>query len=110
MSAAVKLEKAKAPETVAELIAWGRTERRGPAPAGDLFEPATLRENLTLILNELIEEVRDRWPRQPMRWDGNNGRMVPDGPLVDPFDATRHPTVRRLAILLGYIEDGANRS
>lgn len=96
------------PNTAAELVAFQRTQRERagrPPPSGDILQPATLVENLTAVLEQHIETLREKHPRQPMRWDGNAGRMVPDGPPPNPFDPSADPTARALALLVGYIAD-----
>ena len=108
MSAA-KLERTKPPTTVAELVAYERAQRKGPAPDGNILEAATLAENLTAVLAEHVERLSERWPKQPTRWNGNNGRFEPDGPPPEPFDPSSDSTARSLATLIGYLEDLATR-
>lgn len=96
------------PSNAAELIASQRTQRERagrPPPAGNILDAATLVENLTVVLEQHIETLREKHPRQAMRWDGNSGRMVPDGPPPDPFDPSAEETARALALLIGYIAD-----
>ena len=92
--------------TAAELVVFQRARRnQGPQPAGNILDSATLVANLTAVLEQHIEHLKDTWPKQARRWDGNIGKLVPDGPPPDPFDASRDPTACALALLIGYIAD-----
>jgi hypothetical protein len=104
MNAVTKPKGPTPPTTVAELVAYQRTQRRG-TPAGDILEPAMLVENLTLVLTGHVEELRERWPTQETRWDGNRGHFVSDGPPPPPFDLSTDATAKRLATLIGYLEE-----
>jgi hypothetical protein len=95
------------PNTAAELIAAMRAqrERMGPPPEGSILDPTTLVANLTAVLDQHLELLKERHPQQPMRWDLDRGQSVTDGPAPRPFDASADPTAVALALLVGYIED-----
>ncbi|MBS0374794.1 MAG: hypothetical protein JSR73_09415 [Proteobacteria bacterium] len=94
-----------APVTATDLIAYQRTHRGGPPPEGSILDPATLADNLTAVLEQHVERVKERWPKQSRRWDLDLGRWVPDGPPPPPFDLREDSTARALATLIGYVNE-----
>jgi hypothetical protein len=98
------------PDSAEDLIAFQRTqrERRGlPPPEGSILDADTLVDNLTALLEEHIERLRERVPAQSMRWDLDRGQSVPTGPAPPPFDPREDSTASALALLIGYIADAS---
>jgi len=92
--------------TAASLISHCRSERGDTLPpAGSILERDTLLANLQAVLEGHCERVRDKWPRQKMRYDLNNGRQVPDADAPPAFDLRLDETACELATLIGFVED-----
>ena len=88
-----------------ELVKHCRAHREGAPPAGDIREAGVLRDVLTMILEQRLEDLTESAPKQAMRYDLDNGRMVALEPAPKPADPREDSTAHALATLIGYIED-----
>jgi hypothetical protein len=94
--------------TATSLVSHCRSERSDSLPpVGSILARDTLLANLQAVLESHCERVRDKWPRQKMRYDLNAGRSVPDAEPPPAFDLRLDLTAYELATLIGFVEDAA---